>query len=69
MTSLFRDSVGLALVLGHASVDGLDNVRTDLAFEDWTAASKSCRAAKIKSRTSRERDSFLGVEDVYGGHF
>jgi hypothetical protein len=29
VSGVFRDSVGLSLVLGHASVDVVDNVRTD----------------------------------------
>lgn len=34
MTSLLGDGVGLALVLGHAGVDVLDDIRADGSAED-----------------------------------
>ena len=34
VTGLLADGIGLALVLRHSGVDGLDDIRTDGGFED-----------------------------------
>lgn len=47
MTSLLAHGIGLALVLGHASVNLLDNVRSDRAAEDGGNGVGSSRGSAI----------------------
>lgn len=62
MTGLLAHGVRLSLVLGHASVNLLDNVRSDRAGEDGGNGVGSSRGSTIfaDDRDGRSRSHFEG---------
>lgn len=68
MASLLAHGIRLPLVLSHASVDGLDNVRADRCLEDIGQGSGLRRGRTIGAvdGDSRSAGHFVVAGDVLG---